>query len=110
MSKTPHLLAHKALSALGCIERLGYRAMMDFGLAGFLDRIERDFGRFWAKSLAVLVALAIVAGCLTLIGGFYVNVVTWVVQSRSGPDWAASIGTFANGVLLFVSAIFLRCP
>ena len=52
--------------------------MMDFGLAGLLDRVERDFGSRWAKVLTILIGPAIVAGCLTLVGNFISTTAIWL--------------------------------
>lgn len=52
--------------------------MMDFGLQGLLDRIERDFGKRWARALTALIGVAIVAGCLTIVGNLISEFSMWL--------------------------------
>ena len=63
---------------VGVLQRTGEHLMMDFGLSGLLDRIERDFGAKTAKALTTLIAIAIVAGCLTLIGNLISSFFVWL--------------------------------
>ena len=54
-----------ARSALEVLEGIGQR-VIDFGLSGLLDRIERDFGKRTAKGLTLLIAVAVVSVCLSV--------------------------------------------
>jgi hypothetical protein len=77
--------------------------MMDFGLAGLLDRIERDFGLKAAKLLTLLIGIAIVAGCLTLIGNLVEAFFGWLSGITSESTFWAKvyyIGKHAVGVCL----------
>jgi hypothetical protein len=62
---------------------VGAKVMMDFGLHGLLDRIERDFGARWAKILTILIAMAIVAGCLTIVGNLISAFSLWMSDITS---------------------------
>jgi len=87
------------------LQTLGEHAMMDFGLQGLLDRIERDFGNRVAKALTLLVALAIVAGCLTLVGNLISAFSVWISGITSESTlWAKLlyIGKYLIGLGLLV--------
>lgn len=74
---------------------VGRRTMMDFGLQGILDRIERDFGSRWARSLTILIALAICAACFMLIGNFLATLAGW--YSSIPPDpWLGRLWTIVQ--------------
>ena len=52
--------------------------MTDFGFGAILDRIERDFGRSWAKGLTIMVAIGMLAACLTLVGNLISSAALWL--------------------------------
>jgi len=68
MSRREKTRLQREVGAINAIAALERYAMMDFGPAGFLDRVESDFGKWWAKALTILIGAAIVSGCITLIG------------------------------------------
>lgn len=71
-------------SILAALDRIGERALMDFGFGAILDRIERDFGAKWAKFLTVLSAIGIAAGCFTLVGNLISSAALWLDGVTSG--------------------------
>lgn len=87
------------------LHRVGEQVMMDFGLSGLLDRIERDFGKKWAKSITILIGVAIVAGCLTLVGNLISAFSLWLSGITSESTvWAklVFVGKYLLGFSLLI--------
>lgn len=80
--------------------------MMDFGLSGLLDRIERDFGPRWAKTLTIMITVAIIAGCLTIVGNLISAFSLWMSGITSESTlWAKIlyVGKYAAGIALLIT-------
>lgn len=98
---TPQATAGRTI--LGALADLGSRAMIDFGLAGLLDRIERDFGPRWAKALVAVMGLTIVVVCLSLIGSTISSLYGTLVGAVSQGGWGRMLWYLAQllvGVLI----------
>lgn len=90
--------ATSAATMVGLLSNLGERVMIDFGIAGLLDRIERDFGRRAAKALTAIIGLTIVSACASVIAPLVYSAWSFAVQATDEYGWASKL---LRGVSVF---------
>jgi hypothetical protein len=102
---TPQVFSHGA-TMFRFFPDLGRRAMIDFGLSGLLDRIERDFGKRMAKGLTILIGVTIACACLSVIGTVLSTAWMFVLGASEDTTW---LGTayYVVGLLVQLVAVAL---
>lgn len=71
-----------AVFFLSILEGLG-RTVMDLGFGAFLERFEEHFGKGWAKFMLVLIGLAIVSVCASVVW----TTLVWPIAEMVAEIW-----------------------
>ena len=79
------------------------QCMVDFGLAGFLDKFEERFGKRATTALLALIALAIASVCINTFYGMAVRPVFMSLASL----WQSTVPSFSNYWDLFKNLTIL---
>lgn len=98
------LAGHYDLVSL--FERIGARVVLDFGFSGLLERFEREFGSRVTRAMLALIGLAIVSGCLVVIGNLFFAVSGWLDLNLGNHPWWVSASKIV-GMILFVNIVAL---
>jgi uncharacterized membrane protein len=84
-------------------ERFGRRLVIDFGLAGVLDRFERTFGTRATNLLLGLIGATVVVVCIGLIFSTIMPVVWWFIEK----DQTLENIHFARGLAALIAFVLL---
>lgn len=95
MILTPHWTGVASVSPVRFLESVG-RMAIDFGLAGFVEKVEEHWGKWAGRAITLVAGLAIIAVGLGAIGEFIVSPILGLVRSS----------TWQSTLLYFVLTVF----